>query len=143
MPSDPPTDAYARTDVDLWLPRRVRVAGRGAVTALPFEPVVVITGHNPRSEIVPAAVNAQANADLAAVLLAMGADLLPAEGRGWDGHWPPEASFAVRRLPLPLVLAVGRAFRQHAVYVLGGATTAIVSCDEGTATLLPRLSHLP
>ena len=134
-------EAYAATDVDVWLPTPTRVAGRAARRDLPTR-FVVITGWNPGSRVTDEATNRQANADLAAVLLAMGATVLPARGTATDGGWS-EDSFAIPlddgRPSLHTLLAVGRAFGQHAVYVLGEDHLDIVACAGGTSHRLPRV----
>ncbi len=144
-PSAPSLDdvleAYAATDVDVWFPTRTRVAGSAARRDFPTR-VVVITAWNPRSRPTDEATNRQANADLAVVLLAMGATVLPARGTAADGGWS-EDSFAVPldggRPSLHTLLAVGRAFGQHAVYVIDDDHLYIVACAGGSSHRLPRV----
>ncbi len=128
-----PVDAYLSTTIEVHMPNPIRVAGPGAVLWLPFSPMTVITACNPFSQPTDDATNAQANADLSALLLGMGADVLPAVGTATDASWPAEPSFAVRCTPLQILLALGRAFRQHAIFVLTDEVLTVVSCSTGRA----------
>ncbi|WP_130649203.1 DUF3293 domain-containing protein [Egicoccus halophilus] len=75
----------------------------------------VMTAHNPRSRVLPAAENAARNRRLAGDLLAAGLDHHPALGRSPDGTWR-EPSYALVDVDEAVVLDLADRFGQHAVY---------------------------
>jgi hypothetical protein len=115
--------AYLGTEVvavdgTLW-------SGSGAVSSL--EDAWVITAENPFSELREPAANAAANARLVAAIEAAGFDTTPLVGRAPDLSWS-EDCVAVRAASREQVCGWGRAFDQHAVFLLTEGTHAVVSC---------------
>lgn len=77
--------------------------------------VTVITAWNPFSRTLPDAENGRRNAQLAEVIARRGFSLVAAEGRGRDGCWPPEESFAAFDVPAVLIDQWLIEFEQYAV----------------------------
>jgi hypothetical protein len=100
-------------------------SGLGALATL--EDAWVITAENPFSELCEPAENAAANARLRAAIEAAGFATTALVGRAPDLSWS-EDCLAVRGASLEQVCAWGRAWDQHAVFLLSQGTHAVVSC---------------
>ena len=87
----------------------------------------VITAENPFSELREPVDNAAANARLVAAIEAAGFATTALVGRAPDLSWS-EDCVAVRGPSLEQICAWGRAFDQHAVFLLTEGTHAVVSC---------------
>jgi hypothetical protein len=103
-------------------------SGSGAVAQL--DGVWVITAENPFSELRESAENAAANERLVATIEAAGFATTALVGRAPDLSWS-EDCVAVRGATLEQVCAWGRAYDQHAVFLLTQDTHAVVSCWSG------------
>jgi hypothetical protein len=103
-------------------------SGPGAVPGL--EEAWVITAENPFSELRDPVENAAANAHLVERIAADGFRTTPLVGRAPDLSWS-EDCVAVRGASLQQVCAWGRAYDQHAVFLLSADTHAVVSCWSG------------
>ena len=90
----------------------------------------VITAENPFSELRDAAENAAANERLVATIEAAGLATVALVGRAPDLSCS-EDCVAVRGATLEQVCAWGRAYDQHAVFLLTQDTHAVVSCWGG------------
>jgi hypothetical protein len=107
---------------------RVVWSGSGAVAGL--EETWVITAENPFSELREPAENAAANQRLVATIEAAGFATTALVGRAPDLSWS-EDCVAVRGATLAQVCTWGRAYDQHAVFLLTHVTHAVVSCWSG------------
>ena len=96
----------------------------------------VITAENPFSELRDAAENAAANERLVATIEAAGLATVALVGRAPDLSWS-EDCVAVRGASLQQVCSWGRAYDQHAVFLLTGDRHEVVSC-WGAGTLAGR-----
>ena len=76
-----------------------------------------ITAFNPDGEALPSQENQSAHARLASELGALGVEVLPGEGRGDVGDWPPEPSFLVLGISEAEAAALGRRYGQAAIVV--------------------------
>jgi len=103
-------------------------SGLGAVPGL--EDAWVITAENPFSELRDPAENAAANVHLVERIEADGFVTTRLVGRAPDLSWS-EDCVAVRGASLQQVCAWGRAYDQHAVFLLSETTHAVVSCWSG------------
>jgi len=111
------------------------VDGRGVVwsglaAVADLEDAWVITAENPFSELREPAENAAANERLVATIEADGFVTTPLVGRAPDLSWS-EDCVAVRGASLQQVCSWGRAYDQHAVFLLRSGTHAVVSCWSG------------
>lgn len=86
-----------------------------------------ITAYNPGSFQLPPRENERNNADLLERLQQHGYEVVPGEGVGDDGAWPPEQSFLVIGVDHDGAAAFGRWYRQRAVVVgcVGGVVHLI------------------
>jgi hypothetical protein len=100
-------------------------SGLGALDRL--EDAWVITAENPFSELREPADNAAANARLVDTIETAGFVTTALVGRAPDLSWS-EDCVAVRGPSLEQICAWGRAFDQHAVFLLTEGTHAVVSC---------------
>lgn len=128
-------DAYLATDIDVWVPELVRIAGRDAVEVLPWASMGVITAWNPRSVPTPSD-NELRNAHLADLLTNAAPTFHPAIGRGAEGWF--ERSFAVPDPEVDLLRDLGRRFDQHGIYVVTAEQLTVVDCDDGSTSSAPR-----
>ncbi|WP_342241680.1 DUF3293 domain-containing protein [Inquilinus sp. OTU3971] len=90
-------------EAEAWL------AGRGATGA------GFVSADNPRSRLVPAAVNDAARQRLAEAVRRRGAGAVPHTGAGLDGAWPPEQGLLVLGLPVAELTALAEDFGQNAI----------------------------
>jgi hypothetical protein len=95
---------------------------------------VFITAWNPRSVPTDDQTNAEAHAQLAAVLDGRGWTALPHAGFGEDPDWRPEHGFFVLDLPEAEALRIAVEFEQNAVVVVRrGAPAQLVLSDVMTS----------
>ena len=119
--------AYVSTEVvdsegGLW-------SGVGADVDI-VEPTWVITAENPFSLRRDDQANAEAMASLAATILGAGYRPVRLRGRAPDESWS-EDCLAVVGPDVDTVCAWGRAYDQHAVFLLTRATHAVIDCWTG------------
>ena len=103
-------------------------SGLGAVPGL--DDVWVITAENPFSELRDPAENEAANTHLVERIETDGFVTTALVGRAPDLSWS-EDCVAVRGATLRQVCAWGRAYDQHAVFLLSADAHAVVSCWSG------------
>lgn len=73
-----------------------------------------ITAWNPLSQPVSKSANDIAQARLQFEVMALGLDVLPGEGVGRDGTWPPEPSLLVLGISLDRAKQLSRTYKQNA-----------------------------
>lgn len=76
-----------------------------------------VTAWNPRSQPLPAAVNAARHADLLARVAQLGYRVFPGRGQPDSGDWIPEESLLILGITEAAALALGAQFGQHAIVV--------------------------
>jgi len=76
-----------------------------------------VTAWNPRSQSVPAAVNAARHAELLAHAMRSGYPVFPGRGVPDSGDWVPEESLLILGMTEAAALALGAQFGQQAVVV--------------------------
>lgn len=88
-----------------------------------------ITAWNPFSQPLPRTENDAAQARLAADLARISAAVLPGEGVGLAGDWPPEPSLLALGLGRAEATAIARDYRQNAyVWITRGQPAELVIC---------------
>jgi len=107
------------------------------------DPTWVITAENPFSRRQDPAANAAAMASLVSVIRADGFAPVELRGRAPDESWS-EDCLAVVGPAVDRVCAWGRAYAQHAVFLLTPSTHAVVSCwTEQEVASRPRRTWDP
>ena len=145
----------ARSGLDdqlaLWLRTQLLVRACGetldldAVPADPWPapiarirpPITLVTGWNPGGEVADPAANRAANRALRSTLEARGWSWRAALGRAPDGSWA-EPGFAVGRLDEAAAAALGREWRQLAVYVISAPEVVVLASDGSFRQVRPR-----
>ena len=94
------------------------------------ETAIVLTAWNPMSVATAISENEAAQARLIEDLDQRGLVHIPAEGRGRDGHWPPEPSLLILGVPLHLAHNLAAAYQQAAFLFLRRGTAPEVIVTE-------------
>ena len=112
--------------------RLVRIAGTVATAVLPWDRIGVIPGWPPAGT---PGENGADSADLARILTATGATVLPAHSTSLRG---PKVGWAIPEPDLALLTCVGRAFGQTAVLLVDQEHIAVLPVRGGTPRTAPR-----
>jgi hypothetical protein len=104
-------------------------------------PITLVTGWNPGGQEASPAANRAANVALRTSLEARGQSWRPALGRAHDGSWA-EPGFAVGGLTEVEAAALGREWRQLAVYVVSDRDVIVLASDGSFRRSRPR-GHIP
>jgi len=94
-------------------------------------PWMILTACNPAVVQVQGQSNAARNVDLAAELVRRGYTPAPCSGRGVDGTWPAEDSFAVTGMRRRDAVDLGSSFLQVGIFELTDDELLVVSCEDG------------
>src|SRR5262249_40065815 len=119
--------AYLRTEVSVALPDKGWVTATEAARGAPT-PLYVITAWNPGDARPDAATNRRHNRQLRARLNAVAIEVYAALGASIDSdHF--EESYAVAGLTKSEALALGREFKQAAIFEITSQVLTVLSCD--------------
>lgn len=94
------------------------------------ETAIILTAWNPMSVATAVSANEAAQTRLIEDLDQRGLVHIPAEGRGRDGHWPPEPSLLILGVPLHLAHNLAAAYQQAAFLFLRRDTAPEVIVTE-------------
>jgi hypothetical protein len=141
--------------LELWLNTQLLVRACGdtfdldAVSSNPWPeaiarlrpPITLVTGWNPRGQPAQGAANRAANRALRASLETRGRPWRAALGRARDGSWA-EPGFAIGGLDESEAAALGREWRQLAVYRITATEVVVLASDQSFRHARPR-GHRP
>jgi hypothetical protein len=143
--------SHLADQIALWLRTQLLVRACGetldldAVPADPWPapiarirpPITLVTGWNPGGQRAEPADNRAANRAFRSRLEARGWPWRAALGRAPDGSWA-EPGFAVGTLDEAAAAALGREWRQLAVYVISAAEVVVLASDGSFRAVRPR-----
>jgi Protein of unknown function (DUF3293) len=119
--------AYVRTVISACVPDAGWMGAADLLARFPG-PSHVLTAWNPGHERLPHAANAHANRRLEARIRGRGPTVFEARGESPDGDHA-EDSFAVIGLSRDAAVALGREFRQAAIFELIDGMQIVVGCE--------------
>jgi len=136
---------YCETIVEIEVEpgRWVDLNGPDAVEAVPLDtPVYVLTAWNPYGQDQDEELNEAAQRDLIGRLSDRNLGLTPAMGRSVDRSHR-EQSVAVTGLDRASACALGRHYRQEAIFEIDADTITVVACETGPTTTVDRINRRP
>jgi hypothetical protein len=128
--------AYRATDYNVHAPApftlRIDQASAACDAVLAShgaEGAAFLTAWNPFSKQLPLADNTAAQARLAADLDMVSTAILPGDGRGQIGNWPPEPSLFALGIPQADATRLAKAYHQNAyVWITRGQPAQLIVC---------------